>query len=451
MNKSTVGSSSAALFAAIIGFFVVTLDSVVVNVALNEIRIDLDASMSTLQWIVEGYMLFFAALLLSAGAISDRIGARRAYFWGMAGFVVASVACGFAPTAEVLIGARVLQGATAALMLPASMALLGEAFSDHSARARAVAMWSMGGAFASISGPVLGGVLSLVSWRMIFLINLPVGIIALVLVLKARRSDTREVPLDLVGQVAAILAVGGLVFATIEVGSAGFFATSTILAFLVGVLGIVLFLFSQRAGKHPMLPLELLRNRTLLVSITVGFTYMVGYFGLPFLINLFVQQERGFTPFQSGLMFIPMMVAGAIITPYTARLAEKFTARTLIIGGMALMAFGLLVLGLLPQNVDIWIITTAMVLVGAAAPLVIPPINAMLLNSFDSSVAGTVSGAFNTSRQVGGAMAVAAFGSILGMLSSFYQGYMISLIIAAVLAAFASAVSIALPKAARSK
>ncbi|MFE4838122.1 MFS transporter, partial [Arthrobacter sp. NPDC056691] len=191
LTPAGVRHSRAALLAAVTGFFVITLDAVVVNVALRQISLDLGASITGLQWIVDGYTLLFASCLLSAGAFSDRVGARRAYAIGMTAFVVTSLGCGLAPTVTVLILARILQGTAAAVMLPASMALIGEAFPDPIKRARAVGMWAMGGALASISGPVLGGLLSLVDWRLIFLINLPVGAGALLLLRRVPRSPQR--------------------------------------------------------------------------------------------------------------------------------------------------------------------------------------------------------------------------------------------------------------------
>lgn len=446
MNVSTTtdkprgqrGGARSALTAAVIGFFVITLDAVAINVALHEIGQDLDATMTGLQWIVDGYVLLFAALLLSAGAFSDRIGARRAYVIGMAAFVVTSLACGLAPTAAVLIIARILQGAAAAIMLPASMALIGEGFPDPARRARAIGVWAMGGAMASISGPVLGGLLALIDWRMIFLINLPVGAIALIMVMRAQKSEHRAVPLDWAGQLTAVTATGSLVYATIEIGAAGITAPQTLIAFVLAVITTGLFFLSQHQGRHPVLPLPLLRDRTLAVGIVVGFSYMVGYFGLPFVMNLYAQQERGLSSFESGLTFVPMMVAGAVLTPLVARIAERLGARTLITTGMVLLAAGLAVLAALPSDAPVWTLATTMVLVGVAGPLVIPTLTSVLLNSFDITRAGTISGVFNTSRQIGGALAVATFGTLLVTSPSFYQGFVVSLLIAALIAAAAA-------------
>jgi EmrB/QacA subfamily drug resistance transporter len=438
--------SRAALFAAVTGFFVITLDAVVVNVALRQISLDLGATITGLQWIVDGYTLLFAACLLSAGAFSDRIGARRAFAIGMAAFVAASLGCGLAPTVTVLILARILQGTAAALMLPASMALIGEAFPDPAKRARAVGMWAMGGALASISGPVLGGLLSLVDWRLIFLINLPVGAAALTLLRRVPRSAHRSVPVDWAGQITAVTAMGALTYGAIEAGAAGITAPPTLAALGLFILAGAGFIMVERRGKHPMVPLPLLRDRTMAVSSGVGFAYMVGYFGLPFVMSLYAQQERGLSPVETGVVFVPMMLGGAILTPFIARLSERLGARTLIASGLTLMAIGLTVIALLPASTPMWFLAAVMVLVGLAGPLVIPTITAVLLNSFDAQRAGTVSGVFNTSRQIGGALAVAVFGSFLARSTTFRQGFATSLLIAAGLALVMAVLATRLPR-----
>ena len=268
-----------ALAAAVLGFFVITLDAVVVNVALPAIREELGGGITGLQWIVDGYTLMFAALLLSAGALSDRVGAGRAFGAGLVGFVVASVACGLAPSLAALVAARFVQGAAAAVMMPSSMALIGQAYPDPVRGARAVAVWAVGGSVASCSGPVLGGLLTLVSWRWIFLINVPVGAVALVLLAQTQRSPQRLVPFDGVGQITAVLAIGGLTYGAIEAGAAGIAAPRVVAAFVVAVVALAAFFGAQARGAHPMVPLDLFRSRTVTVAVVVGFAFVVGYSG----------------------------------------------------------------------------------------------------------------------------------------------------------------------------
>ncbi len=434
--------SASTLAAALLGFVVITLDAVVVNVALPSIRSDRRGGISGLQWVVDGYTLMFAALLLSPGALTDRIGARRAFAAGLGVFVVASAACGLGPTIGPLVVARFLQGSAAAAMMPASMALIGQAYPDPVGRARAIAIWAMGGAIASSAGPVLGGVLTLVTWRLIFFINVPVGAAAMILVARIQQSPHRSVPFDRFGQVTAVLAMGALTYGAIESGAHGFAAPRVITAFAVAAVALGAFLASQARGAHPMMPLELFRSRNVAVSIAVGYAFVVGYYGLPFIMSLYLQQVRGLTPLGTGMAFLPMMLVGAILTPFSARIAEKVGARALVTGGLVLMTAGLVILALVPSSTPIWALAGVMVLVGVAGPLVMPPVTAILLNSVPDRQAGTASGVFNTSRQIGGALAVAVFGALLAQQGNFMGGLRTSLLIAAGVALATAATSL---------
>ncbi|MBV9197687.1 MAG: MFS transporter [Solirubrobacterales bacterium] len=432
------------LTAAVLGNFMVIFDAVVVNVALPSIRRDLGGGVTGLQWIVDGYTVMFAALLLSAGALSDRFGARRAYVAGLSVFVTASAACGLAPGLGVLVGARFVQGAAAAAMVPASMALIRHAFSESRRRARAVAMWAVGGAIAASSGPVLGGVLTLLSWRAIFFINVPVGALALLLLTRAERSPRRTAPFDWVGQATAILAIGGLTYGAIEGGANGFGTPTVDAAFVVAAVALLVFLSSQARGAHPMLPLDLFRSRNVSVATAVGFAFMVGYYGLPFVMCLYLQQHRGLSALMTGVAFLPMMLSGTSLTPFSAPIAERVGARPLIAGGLTLMAAGLLILALAPLSIPVWGLAGLMILVGVAGPLVMPPGIAVLLESIPPHQAGTASGMYNTSRQIGGALAVAVFGSLLAHRATFADGVHISLLLAAAVVLTAAAVSLLL-------
>jgi DHA2 family methylenomycin A resistance protein-like MFS transporter len=425
-GQAAVPAPGWSLAAALLGFFVVTLDAVIVNVALPDVRHGLAGGMSGLQWVVDGYTLTFAALLLSAGSLSDRIGARRAFGAGLAVFVLASAACGLAPTLPALVAARLVQGSAAAAMMPASMALIGQAYADPVKRARAVALWSMGGAAASTSGPVLGGLLTLVSWRLIFFVNVPAG----------------AAPFDWAGQAAAVAAMGGLTYGAIEAGAAGITAPRVLAAFAVAAIGVAAFGLTQARGRHPMVPLSLFRSRTVSVAVVTGFAFMVGYYGLPFVMSLYLQQLRGLSALSTGVAFLPMMVTGAVLTPFTARLAERFGARTLITVGLMCMTAGLTVIGLMPGRTPVPVLSALMIGVGLAGPLVMPPVMALLLHAVPASRAGVASGVFNTSRQVGGALAVAVFGALLASRATFLHGLRVSLLIAAGVALAAAAVSL---------
>jgi MFS transporter, DHA2 family, methylenomycin A resistance protein len=437
-------NAAAALAAAVLGFFVVTLDAVVVNVALPSIGRNVGGGMTGLQWVVDGYTLLFAALLLSAGALSDRVGARRAFGVGVGLFGVASIACGLAPTIGALVGARFVQGSAAAVIMPASMALIGQAYADPVRRARAAGVWAMGGAIASSCGPVLGGLLTLVSWRAIFFLNVPAVALAFVLLARTAPSAGHRVAFDWAGQLTAVVAMGGLTYGAIAGGAAGFGAVQVLLAFAVAAAAFVAFVLVQRRSAHPMVPPALFRSRNVSISAAVGFAFVVGYYGLPFVMSLGLQQQRGLSSAGTGVVFLPMMLIGLVLTPFSVRFAERAGARLLTVGGLVVMTAGLVALAAMPAAAPVWLLAVLMLLVGLGGPLVTPPLTGVLLTSTPRHLAGTASGVFNTSRQVGGALAIAVFGVLLTNQASFHQGLQISLLVAAVVALAAAGAAAAL-------
>ena len=446
MEQATRTASwpGVTLAAALLGFFVITLDAVVVNVALPAMDRDLSAGVTGLQWVVDGYTLAFAALLLSAGSLTDRFGARRAFAGGLIAFVIASLACGLAVNLHALIGSRLVQGAAAAVMMPSSMALIGQAYPEPKRRGRAVSMWAMGGSLAATSGPVVGGMLAMISWRWIFLINLPVGLVALVFLSRTPPSPQRQVPFDWIGQVTAVLAMAAVTYGTIEAGVHGVAAARVIATLTVALASLGAFLVSQHRVAHPMVPPRLFEATNVAIAIAVGFAFMVGYFGLPFVMSLYLQQQRGLSALGTGESFLPMMLIGLILTPFSARLVERFSARLLIITGLCAMAAGLALIAAMPRTASIGSLSLLMILVGLAGPLVAPPIAAVLLNSVPGPLTGTASGVYNTSRQLGGALAVAIFGALLNRSATFETGFRSSLVLAALVSLVTAAATLRL-------
>lgn len=422
-----------SLAVALLGFFVITLDALVVNVALPAIGADLGGGMTGLLWVVDGYTLMFAALLLFAGTLADRIGASWAYGAGLLLFVLASAACALAPTLGALVAARLAQGIGAAVMLPASLSLIREAYVDAARRARAIAVWAIGGAVASAVGPLVGGIVSLVSWRMIFFINLPVGAVALALLLRIPRSPRQQVPFDWVGQATAVASMGALTYGLIEGGAAGFGAPHVLGALALAVAASAAFLLAQTRGVHPMVPLELFRSPPVAISLSVGFAFMVGFYGAVFLLSLYLQELRGLSPLATGLAFIPMTALSAFVNPLSARMAERFGPRVPIATGQILMVLGLLGLCATAAGAPIVLLAVLTAPIGLGGALAIPPMTALLVNSVPAERAGIASGVLNTCRQVGGALAVAVFGALVAQRAAFLSGMRISLLLAAAL------------------
>ena len=409
----------------------ITLDASIVNVALPAMSRELHAGITGLQWVVDGYVLAFAALLLSAGSLSDRFGARRAYGAGLAVFIAASAACGLAPNLGTLVTARLVQGAGAAMMMPSSLSLIREGYTDRVRRGRALALWSLGGAVAAAAGPVAGGALTLTSWRLIFYVNLPVGLATLAVLRRVAHSPRRPVPVDVTGQTAAIAAMGALTYAAIEAGAAGFTAAKVLGAFAVATVAAVVFLAAQARARHPMVPLDLLRSRPVLIASATGFAFLGGFSGMVFAYSLYLQDARGLSSFATGLVFLPMTVLSGFTSLVAARASERFGPRGPIVGGMAFMGLGLIALAAVPAGLPAWSTALLMLPVGVTGPLAIPASTAVLLESVPAHRSGIASGVFNTSRQLGSALAVAVLGALLAHRAHIERGLRESLLTAA--------------------
>lgn len=440
-------SPALVLGAAMLGFFMIALDALAVNVALPAIGHGLGGSTAALQWIVDGYTLTFAALLLSAGACSDRFGASRAFAAGLAVFALASVACGLAPTLGLLIAARVAQGGAAALMLPASLALVRQAYPEAVARARAIALWTAGGAVAAAAGPVAGGVLtSLVSWRAIFFLNLPVGAVILVLLARAPRSPRRPAALDLPGQLTAALALGALTFGVIEGGSAGFGRPATLLSLLIAAAAAAAFVVAERRAADPMVPFGLLRSRPTLIAMVTGFTVNAAFYGLVFVLGLYFQDLLGLSALSAGLMFLPMTGVVAGVNVASARAAARYGPRMPIVTGQVVAAVGLLgLLAAAGTGVSRPLLALLLVPLGAGLGFAVPSVTAAMLAGVAPERAGLAGGVFNSVRQVGSALAVAVFGALVAHHATFLAGLRLSLLTCTVLLVITAVAALALP------
>jgi DHA2 family methylenomycin A resistance protein-like MFS transporter len=444
---SRSSSPKLTLFAALLGFVMIALDASAVNVALPVVGRGLGGSTSGLQWIVDAYTLMFAALLLSAGAFSDRLGASRLYAGGAAAFTLASVACGLAPTLGFLIVARLVQGSAAALMLPSSLALVRQAFPDAKARAAAIAQWTMAGAAATAVGPVLGGALtSSVSWRSIFFLNLPVGLVVLAAMRRTERSARRPAPLDLPGQLTAVLGLAALTYGVISGGASGFGRPQSWASLLVALVSMSTFVAVEHRTKMPMLPLGLLRDRVVAVCLAVGFVINAAYYGLIFVFGLFAQDVLGRSAVGAGLVFMPTAILCTITNLLSARTAARWGARTPVLVGQLVCAVGLLVLLLVNEHTSATALALLLLPLAGGLGFAVPSLTAMMLGGIAPERAGLAGGVLNSFRQTGGALAVAGFGALVAQRGGFVTGLHVSLLIAVVLLAATTLATLALPK-----
>lgn len=435
-------STSLTLAAMSLGYGVVQLDVTIVNTALNSIGMSLGGGVAELQWVVSSYTIAFAAFILTAGALGDRIGAKRVFMAGFAIFTAASVACALAPNATILIAARAVQGLGAAILVPNSLALLSHAYPDEKQRGRAVGIWAAGASFALISGPLVGGgLIALVGWRSIFLVNLPIGLAGLWLTWRyaaeTTRSPQREI--DLPGQLAAIAALGCLAGAIIEGGALGWSHPFVIAGFVASVVLAVLFVVQEKRAPQPMLPLSLFGQRLFALTSLVGLLVNVAFYGLIFVFSLYFQRVNGLSPFATGLAFLPMMGAVLPVNLIAARVAEHIGAVATIALGAALAASGCLALTGIEPGTSYWAIGAQLTIIGGGLGLLVPPLTSTLLGSVEKSRSGIAAGVLNVTRQTGSVLGVALFGSLAGEGSAFMTGAHASLIISACLLLAAAA------------
>jgi DHA2 family methylenomycin A resistance protein-like MFS transporter len=435
-------STSLTLAAMSLGYGVVQLDVTIVNTALNAIGTSLGGGVAELQWVVSAYTIAFAAFILTAGALGDRVGAKRVFMAGFAIFTAASLACALSPNAALLIAARAAQGLGAAILVPNSLALLSHAYPDEKGRGRAVGIWAAGASMALIAGPLVGGgLIALIGWRSIFLVNLPIGLAGMWLSWRYASETTRsrEREIDLPGQLAAIASLGCLAGAIIEGGALGWRNAFVIAAFAASAVLAVLFVLRERRAPQPMLPLSLFAHRLFALTSLVGLLVNVAFYGLIFVFSLYFQRVNGLSPFATGLAFLPMLGLVLPVNLVAARVAERIGAPATIALGAGLSAIGCLALLGIEPGTGYWAIGTQLAIIGGGLGLLVPPLTSTLLGSVEKKRSGIAAGVLNATRQTGSVLGVALFGSLAAAPSAFMTGMHASLTISACLLLAAAA------------
>ncbi|MBV9978272.1 MAG: MFS transporter [Hyphomicrobiales bacterium] len=437
--------SGFTLAAMSLGYAVVQLDVTVVNTALGSIGSSLGGGVSELQWVVTAYTIAFAALILTGGALGDRVGAKRIFIAGYSVFTVASVACAAAPTPAILIGSRALQGLGAAILVPNSLSLLNHAYTQEKDRNHAVAIWAAGASFALTAGPLVGGgLIALFGWRSIFLINLPIGIAGLWLTSRFAEEtvSTPDRELDLPGQATAIGALGLLAAAMIEGGVAGWSDPLVLCGFAAAAALAIFFLFQERRARQPMLPLDLFQRPLFSLMSLVGLLVNIPFYGLIFVLSLYFQQVNGLSPLATGLAFLPMMGAVFMANLSAARAARMFGGAAVITSGALIVAAGCAALLGIAQGARYAMIVVQLLAIGGGLGLLVPPLTSTLLGSVEKKNSGLAAGVLNSARQSGSVLGVALFGSLVGKAGTFITGTRQALVISALLLLAAAAVTL---------
>jgi len=401
--------------------FMVTLDNLVVTNALPVIKSQLGASLSDLQWFVNAYTLAFAALLLTAAAIGDRLGRRRVFLAGIALFTLASAACALASEPWMLIGARAIQGIGAAAVMPLSLTLLAGAVPEK-LRSAAIGIWGGISGLGIAVGPVVGGaVVDGLNWQWIFWLNVPIGAIAVVLAARVlTESRGAAKPLDLVGLVLATSGVLSVVWGVVHGADDGWTSAGVLGSLVAGGVLLAAFLGWERRTPAPMLPLRLFSVRSFSVVNVVAFTFAVGVFGAVFLLAQFFQVVQGYTPFQSGVRTLPWTAAPLVVAPIAGLIVDRVGPRTLIVAGQALLAVGLGWIALITTaTTQYGDMVAPFVLAGIGMGLTFAPSASVVMAGASDADRGVASGTNNTIREVGVAMGVAVLASVFASSGSY--------------------------------
>jgi EmrB/QacA subfamily drug resistance transporter len=440
------GAGRWILAVTVLGSGMAFLDGTVVNIALPDIGRDLGASTSSLQWILNGYLLTLASLILLGGSLGDRYGRRLVFVVGVGLFTLSSLLCAVAPTVELLIGARLLQGVGGALLTPGSLAIIESSF-QRSDRSRAIGAWSGLGGVATALGPLLGGYLvQAVSWRAIFLINLPLGIFVIAMasrhVPEVRDPSASGGRLDFGGVALAALGLAGTTYALIEAPGQGA-STPVLLAGIGGVLALVAFLFAERRSPNPMMPLGIFSSRQFSGANLVTFVVYAALGGFFFLFVSFLQISMGYSPIAAGAASLPVTALMLALSARSGALAQLLGARIPLTVGPLVIAFGLLMLTRIEPGDDYLSgVLPGVIVFGLGLTLVVAPVTSTVLAAAEARHAGVASGINNAVSRVGGLLAVAVLPVIAGLTGdSFYDpakmsdGFHMAMAACAVLAA----------------
>ncbi|MFF3164911.1 MFS transporter [Streptomyces sp. NPDC003273] len=422
---SAAPRSTAPLLAVCAGYFMVILDVTIINVAVPVVGRDLGASLTGIQWITDGYTLVFAGFLMTGGALGDRLGNRRVFRAGTGVFTAASAACAAAPDASLLVAARLLEGLGAALIVPGSLALLQEAYPEPAARSRAFGLWGSMAGIAASAGPLLGGLLvSTAGWRWVFLINLPVGVVCLVLTSRFVAPSPRHPgrALDWPAQCAVVAAVALLTAALNEAGRRGWTDPTVLAGLALTALAVAAFAVRERLARSPALPPALLRSRAMSGGAAVGLLFNFAFYGMVFTASLYFQHQRGYSALRTGLALFPAVAMTMFASVLSGRLSRRTGDRPLVVSGMLLGALGLAGWAAAGPDPAYPLLVLPMMAAGFGTSFALTGSTATVMGAAPPAYAGAASALFNTTRQVGSATGVALGGSLLATGTDYGTG-----------------------------
>jgi EmrB/QacA subfamily drug resistance transporter len=403
------------LFTMCFALAMAMLDNTVVNVALPTISKDLHAGVSELQWIVDGYVLAFASLLLTGGIVGDRYGRKKTFLAGLAVFTLASIACGLSQSTSQLIAFRGIQGVGAALLMPGTLSIITVTFPPQE-RARAIGLWAGMSALALALGPTLGGLMiEHLGWQSVFFLNAPIGLVAFFVATRTVRESVSEEQrqLDIPGLALGTSALFAVTYGLIEANEKGWGNTLIIGALVASGVLATLFLLWEMRSQHAMMPLRFFRIPAFSAGNTVAFSVSLGMFATFFFLSLYMQEIRGYSAFEAGVRFLPMTLLIIATAPNAGKYASRHGSRIPMTYGLLLAGGGLLALSRLDLATSYWVMVPIFMIMGHGMGATMAPMTAAVMNAVGHERAGLGSAMTNTSREVGGVFGIALLGTIL--------------------------------------
>ncbi|MDV2989126.1 MAG: DHA2 family efflux MFS transporter permease subunit [Dehalogenimonas sp.] len=422
MNLKSTGTTPAQyskwLVLAVLSaaLFMINLDVTIVNIALPDIMERLPASLADAEWVLNAYVLVFAILLITMGRLGDIFGRKRLFTGGLLVFTVSSLLCGLAPNIGWLIAGRIAQAAGGAAMMPATLSILNITFQSGQ-RGLAMGIWGASAGAAAALGPIIGGLLvGTLGWQWVFLINIPLGIAALVAAFKivpesCDPNATRRI--DFPGIIAATIALGAISFALIEGQALGWTSVVTLGLFGAGIIAAAAFLVIEAKARTPLIPLVFFRNISFTAGNILGLIVMFCLVGLIFLSVMYLQAIRDFSPMDAGLVVLPLSLALMIISPVAGRLADRLQMRFLMSAGMVMVALAFSLLAQINPEVPAAMMAWPLGLAGLGLGLVMAPLSSVVMASAPLARSGTASGILTTMRQVGATLGITVLGAVL--------------------------------------
>jgi EmrB/QacA subfamily drug resistance transporter len=422
VNETVVRSLSPRRKAIILGscclsLLIVSMDATIVNVAIPNIRADLGASASQLQWVIDIYTLALASLLMLSGATGDRFGRRRTFQIGLTVFALGSLLCSLAPNIETLIAARLLQAIGGSMMNPVALSIISQVFTGRVERARTIGIW--GGVFgiSMALGPIVGGsLIELINWRAVFWINLPICAFAILLTaifVPESKSETMR-NIDPIGQGLAVLFLFGLVFTLIEGPVLGWTHPRTVTVATVAALAFIAFLRFESQRHDPFIDLRFFRSIPFASATLTAISAFSAWGAFLFMMSLYLQDERGFSAMHTGLIYLPIAIGALIFSPLSGRLVGRYGARpSLLVAGVLITAASAM-LTFLTSTTPVWALVTIFAVFGIGFAMVNAPITNAAVSGMPLDRAGAASAVTSTSRQIGVSIGVALCGSVAG-------------------------------------